>query len=465
MEATPLEWDDYNYTLDFGKSNQKLFRIPQTRLQRRQSLTEPSSTAKFSTPTSQPDGSNGTEPTSEVFSFNKSVTDRQLIPTNSSAETIIGLVPEGFSVTCKNCTVRGDLDILSGTISARNTVLEVFHLADDDLKDSYVEFIANNIFAHIELEMAWQGASVNVARSAIQFLTLPISGISIPNIASIGLALKVQLVFEATVSKDLQLKYGFQVVVPNNSTAIANLGNVTLSSATGFDKAQFSKLPFEFQADNLTLSLSASLQPEIALDFVVGRGKLATGVGARVFLDIPKYTLGFKPLEGPIDENCTEVRGRPATDAEVLLGSVGNITQVVPSYQIGAGFELVVKDFNDDTGTTASFRPLATTFPAPTACLAFVPGSGLVEATQIASSIYSDIARAASQSLALASAFATANGQENFGKAPDPAAPTQSAAVNGGARVAGNPFTREDVFAFRLALVVLSFVFGAAVLL
>ncbi|EPS45999.1 hypothetical protein H072_32 [Dactylellina haptotyla CBS 200.50] len=439
LTGHPVEWD-YDYTLDFGEPRHELTPIAQNRLQRRD--TQPTSTSP-------------SEPTAQSFSFEKSAIDRQLIPvTNSTVEKFIGLVPEGFGLKCKNCTVQGNVDVIGGTIDVRGK--NVFQVLDqlEDLKDSFVSFVTNDVFAHIELEASWQGASADVPLPTVRFLEVPIVGIEVPGVARIGVFFEALIAFQATLKKDLTLSYGFQVAVPNNSTAIANLGNVNGSTVTGFTSTSLTPLPFDYQSENLTLSLSAALQPKISLTIDVGSGKVSTGIGASVLLDIPKYAIDITPRTGAIDLNCTEVVGREPTQMESILGSVGNITHIAPSYQIGAGFELTVDQINLPA-TTYTYSALSKAFSAPTGCVAHIPGTGLVAATDIAVSISSELERVASQSRALASAFATANGQQNFGTAP--VAPTDSPS-GGGMRVFGGGGGRGG--GVRCAVVVMGVILG-----
>ncbi|KAK6354500.1 hypothetical protein TWF696_003643 [Orbilia brochopaga] len=356
---------------------------------------------KLAPTSTSPTGARNSGTTAESFSFAKSAIDRQIIPlTNSSLERLLSPAPKGFQLRCENCTIRGNVDIISGVFNVKDKGLKTLDVMDD-LADSYVQLVTDDIFAHIELETLWQGLVVNAPLSSIEllFLYIPVAGIRIPGVADIGVNFNARLVFEVSAAQDLQFKYGFEMSVPNNSTVVANLGNITQSFTTGFDDTEFTTLPFDFRSDNLNLTLSVSLRLYFEVSIHIGGGSLAAGVMTGISVDMPKYSMGFSLLRGPIDENCTEVVNRQPTEAEIRLGDAGLITNIDPSYEIGAMFELT----------------------APTACLAHVSKSGLVEVTALAASISSDLAlaasisselaRASSISLALAAASKTRNGE------------------------------------------------------
>ncbi|KAK6525113.1 hypothetical protein TWF694_005261 [Orbilia ellipsospora] len=457
LEGRALGWDSYKYTLAFGKPLEELEKIPQTRLQRRQNAAETVTPTSTSPPTTTSEA--GEEISS--FSFAKSVVNHQILPPtgNSTSAKLLGqVIPKGLGLKCKNCTLQGDIDLLSGSIEISSNIIKAIEEIDN-LTDSFFEVVANNVFAHIELESTWKGASIGAPIPSIQipFLEVTISGIQIPHIAKIGIFFDATINFGASVQGDLQFDYGFQIKIPDNSTAMVNLGNVTQSGVTGFGDTEFKLLPFDFKSENLTLTLSAALQPQLNLALEIGASKFSGKVDAGIFLDVPKYSIDISPRKGAIDENCTEIRDREPTQAENILASLGNITHLSPSYEIGAGFQLVLQEFVANA-STYSYYPLSTTFAAPTACLAHIEGTGLVAATDLAVSISSDLARASSESAALASAFATANGSNNFGTLPTPTGSKSSA----NSWIRGN--THEDAFGFQFMLLALSVAVGSIVM-
>ncbi|KAF3919017.1 hypothetical protein ABW21_db0200344 [Orbilia brochopaga] len=472
-----LEWSECDYTINLGRSSRELLIIPQKRLQRRAATSTETDDITWRVPSiSTPQNvAREAEPTIKSFAFDKTAIDRQIIPiTNSSLEQLLSPAPKEFQLNCKNCTIRGNVDILSGVFRVQDRGIKIFE-AIDDLADSYVQLVTDDIFAHIELETIWQGIGINIPLAAIDlaFLYIPVAKLQIPGIAEIGVDFTAKLLFEISAQQDLQFQYGFQISVPNNSTAVANLGNITQSHVTGFGDTQFTTLPFEFQADNLTFSLSASLQPHFEVTIDIGNKLLGAGVTAGIDVNIPKYSMQFSPLHGPIDENCTEVIDRQPSEAEIRLGNVGLITNIKPSYEIGATFGLTITPLKA-SATVASWVPFATTLQAPTACLAHVSGSGLVEVTALAASISSDLAleasisselaRESSISLALAAASKTASGGAMSATANGTASTMGSSSRNHGARVRQYPFgSRDSAGAVQVLVVLLCLITVTAV--
>ncbi|KAF3937139.1 hypothetical protein ABW19_dt0206600 [Dactylella cylindrospora] len=450
FEVKPLKWADYKSTLNFGPAGHDLVTVSQNRLQRRQEEPETAtSTSATPSPTADDDDA---ESTSKSFSFDEALIDSQIFPPQNSS--VIGdflAIPEGLVFNCKNCTIRGNIDVISGTLDLGNQILDSL---DGEWEGSWYEIISNDLFAHIELETLWEGASLFQPYFNVTIIDIPLVGFRIPGVTSVGLFFAALLVFQLTLESDLQLNYGFELEVPNNSTAYVNLGNITDSRIDGFGDTRFDGLPFEAKFENHTVTLSAAFHPRIKAEIDLGSDRIGTGIEAAVYLNLPKYNVVFSPLDGPIDENCIAIEGREPTEVEVLLQDFGNFTHIQPEFEISAGFEFIVdplvglEDF-------FKFEPLAVNFSVPTACVAYVDGTGFVEATAVVASISSELARA-SESLALAEATKTGDGS--------PASSTESSGASG-LRMHQNPFTRGDIIIFHAMFLALSFIAGCAFLL
>ena len=341
----------------------------------------PSSNIAFPTPTA----TDQITAVSATAHIGMQALDTQILPSNNTAVADIEgqIIPPGLSITCVNCTTAGTVELLSGSFSMSATT-PTDNSTDDIIRfieDGYVEVVANDLFAHIELETTWLAASVGTSFT-MNIASIPLTPFSIPDIAVIGPLFNPRIVFGVDVGIDLNFTSGFEVTVPNNSTAIANIGNITQSSLTGFDATSFTMLPFQASVGNLALNLSATLQPQIliGISFLAG----ADNAGAGIFLELPQLALEIAPAVGT-NEKC-----EPITDiSEInnILGLFGNLTHVVPAVEIAGGFvaqaTLDVLVFKDHMQT--AYTPLATTFAAPTACLAFdKKGSSYVPAAMLA---------------------------------------------------------------------------------
>ena len=340
---------------------------------------------------------------SAVGSVATSYIDTPILPLEGAfGEAVNGLsvgglsIPEGINVSCKNCTTYGKLTLTEGTFTVNSDAraraksivnADVSDTVEDatdfvgDVKDfvddGYVMLAADGLGAHIELESEFQSAELTGQSIPITLATFPLQPFNIPGIAIVGPMFTPRLVLGATLSADLKFGYGFEVTVPNNSTALASF-SVNRSSITGFDQTEFNGLPFTAEADNFKLNLSVTLQPELLIG--VSLFNSDNNVGAGVFLDLPQLALSVQPVSGTND------RCEPESDPAVVADTqarLGNLINLVPAVGLVAGFIAqaslglpVVPDIEEEI----VWEPLSTQFAGPTTCLAF-QNNALVTAT------------------------------------------------------------------------------------
>ncbi|MCJ1386213.1 hypothetical protein MMC17_009339 [Xylographa soralifera] len=329
----------------------------------------PTSNIPFPTPasTEQPSA------TSIVQSIGFQLLNTQILPSNNTAAADAeGLViPPGLSVTCVNCTTSGTLELQAGSfVLGSNNVTS--NSTDDIvrfLEDGFISLMATNLFAHIELSTTWLAAQVGHTFT-INLATIPLQPYSIPDIAVIGPLFNPRLLIAVDAGIDVSFDYGFEITVPNNSTAVASIGNITASSASGFENTNVSMLPFQAAIGNLALNLSATLQPEILVGFSFLNG-MGGNAGAGVFLELPQLAMEIAPAAGT-NEKC-----EPITNVSLVndvLSLFGNLTHIVPDVELAVGFvaqETLGPHSLAGGGHQTAYTPLATTFALPTACLAF----------------------------------------------------------------------------------------------
>ncbi|MCJ1294199.1 hypothetical protein MMC34_005756 [Xylographa carneopallida] len=346
--------------------------------------------------------------TSIVQNIGFQLLNTQVLPFNNAAiADAEGLViPPGLSISCVNCTTTGTLELQAGSfVLGSNNATS--NSTDDILRfveDGFVSLTATNLFAHIELTTTWLAAQAGHTFT-VNLATIPLQPYSIPDIAIIGPLFNPRLLIAVDAGVDLSFTYGFEIAVPDHSTAVASIGNITASSVSGFANTTVLMLPFQATVGNLALNLSATLQPEIlvGVSFLNGMGGNA---GAGVFLELPQLALEIAPAAGT-NEKC-----EPITNVSLVndvLSLFGNLTHVVPDVELAVGF--VAQATLGPHGLVGgvhqtAYTPLATTFALPTACLAFdahkrsyVPVSELVAATATGS------AAAASTSASVASSI------------------------------------------------------------
>ena len=315
-----------------------------------------------------------------------SYTDTKILPPDLLEGAVGGLsiggiqIPDGVSVKCTNCTTYGSIRLVSGSFTSGsstndtrdNIILDAIDDVDDAvgfITDGYLQVAATGLGAHIELETIW---SASVSHDfEITLATIPLQPWSIPNIAVIGPIFIPKLVIGVGVSADVNFKSGFSVSVPNNSTATVNIGNVTQSSLSGFDKTKFTSLPFTSDVENIALNVSLGLHPELLLgiSFFGGIGE----AGAGIFLDMPKLSLQVQPVSVAANERCELIADKGAANNALSLLKA-NLTHIVPVVDFAGGFvaEASMKVGGlPSIGKQTAWTPLATTFPGPTVCLAY----------------------------------------------------------------------------------------------
>lgn len=309
--------------------------------------------------------------TKAVQNIGMQIIDTQILPSNNTllaaAEGLA--IPPGLTISCVNCTTSGSIELFTGsfTVSGNNATSNGTNDIMHFIEDGFVEIAANNLYAHIELESTWL-ASLGGATFTINLATIQLQPISIPDIAVIGPLFNPRLIIAADVGLDLDFSYGFEVTVPNNSTATANIGNLTKSSITGFQDTSFEMLPFQSKFGNLALNLSVTLEPQILVgfNFLDGLGN----AGAGVFLQLPQLAVEIAPATGT-NEKCEPITN--VTLADDLFKLFGNLTHIVPGVELAGGFivEATLGPGLLGGAHQTAYTPMATIFSAPTACLAY----------------------------------------------------------------------------------------------
>ena len=355
-------------TLTAGASTLPVSTIPVSTV----STVPAASTVTFPAPTAT-STSNQTTVTENI---DKSFINAQILPiSGSDAANGISLggasFPSDLALECQNCTFTGSLQLTSGSFNTSNSSsfkrsLDTIEDSVNFLENGYIMVTADNLFAHVDLSTSFPPSfseSLNIT-----LLDIGLTPFMIPGLASVGPELRINLLLSATLSAVANITYGFEVTVPNNSTALASIGSVNQSSVTGFGDTSFNALPFGASVNDIALNLKATLQPEVLVGISFLDGQESAGAG--VFLNLPELALAVEQVNGT-DENCD-----PTTNATVIqeLGQeYAAMINVVPNVALAAGV-IVQAQANvgiGDLSAQRAFTPLATTFTAPTACLGF----------------------------------------------------------------------------------------------
>ena len=430
LSAKPIRWKGaYDIKVDF-KPDQRDYRVNRhDHLRRRNlasdifggasgttlapTLSTPAVSSLSVIPTSSqvifPSPTASATATSIVQNVGKSLQGVQILPPFAApGVSIDGIsVDPGLIVSCANCTTTGKVTLTEGsfTITSSNSsgldeigdfmssgISKDIDEIENFIQSGFLQVTADDLSAHIELDAKWPQTQNLVGKTyTITLATIPLQPFSIPDVAVIGPMFQPRLQLSAGVSADIDFKYGFEMTVPNNSTALANIGQVNQSSLTGFDQTKFTALPFTSSVSSLSLNLSATLQPELLLGISL-LNSIGTA-GAGIFLNLPQLSVSVSPVSGTND------RCEPITDNAIIqdiASHFGKLIHVVPAGELAGGFVAQakvgipgLKKLEEQTAWT----PLATSFAPPTACLAFDKGkSGLVTATA------AEVAAAASSS-------------------------------------------------------------------
>ncbi|KAL8924894.1 MAG: hypothetical protein Q9208_003777 [Pyrenodesmia sp. 3 TL-2023] len=382
--VTPARWKDsiHNININFGKSSEEYLVSGRGKFQRRQAPSAPESTVVATAAATStveidfpaPPSSTPTE-TSAQQDLSFQWIDTPLLPPSFPGVDSLSLnapaVPQGVTISCKNCTVTGSIDITQASISGNATSSD--NSGDDDLFDwdrGSFTFEANGFFAHIHLEATVQ-ATADLKTFTAPLPTIGIPGFSIPGIGAVGPIFKPAIVLGAQIGSELEFGYGFNLTIPDNSSVILDLGEPKNSSINGFPDSQITPLPFTASVENVALTISASFRPELLL----GASILRSTLGAGVFFNLPTISATVSQVAQvndlcePIPDVLAPNNATSAIVDGVLEEVFGSLTHIESNVELGVGVlaqaEVGVVDVE------AVFTVFNTSYPGPTACLSF----------------------------------------------------------------------------------------------
>ncbi|PGG97994.1 hypothetical protein GX51_07036 [Blastomyces parvus] len=306
------------------------------------------------------------------------VIDQVIMPPEFPGSSLF--IPEGVTLTCKNCTIGGSVDLSQGSFKLEDPIDNPVELVTDVIRyfeHGEIQMDVENLFAHIELS-----TKLDLTESGLEFSVplpeIPITPFMIPGIVAFGPIFKPQIEMSLTLTEPLEFEYGFNVSVPNDASFTIDIGDPNNSTTKGFDRTIFSSLPYQAQVPT-GFEFNISFRPEVLLGVTSLIGGTTGGVGA--FFTIPSVTVKVEQLKN-VDGKCNPLPTSPATPGDdddkenripTLEDLVGNFTNIVPTVELNVGVlaELEIgigslqKELRKDH-TIASKE-----FALPTACLAY----------------------------------------------------------------------------------------------
>ncbi|OGM41199.1 hypothetical protein ABOM_009575 [Aspergillus bombycis] len=304
-------------------------------------------------------------PSTATKSLDKHYIDQKIFPPDTPAADI----PQGVTVTCKNCTLQGDIEITRGSFNiSGNTIKDTIAFFDDGA----LEIISNGLYAQVELGLDLS-LSQSLASLNISLPTIPLTPFEIPGVVAFGPLIQPDLSLSVNMVEKIGFSYGFNLSVPDNSNIKINMSEPGNSSISGFDKTKVHALEFESTSAPASLIFSVTFTPQILLGVSTAKGLVSGGVGA--FVNLPKVSVNATQLSH-VSEKCEPVDGNGNEGdslTSVLDDVFDSLTHIAPSVDINMGvlanMEVDIADFSERIGVEAVLA--STSYPLPTACLKY----------------------------------------------------------------------------------------------
>ncbi|QMW35171.1 hypothetical protein F9C07_1849043 [Aspergillus flavus] len=378
LEKVKCDWHDASHSTSVSFSHRHRSRIQRRTYtlhqKRQQEATSAPTTTRVvgegSTPSisfpAVPTATTGL-PSSVTKSLDKHYVNQKIFPPDTPAADMF--IPQGVTVTCKNCTLQGDIEITRGSFNiSGNTIKDTIAFFDDGA----LEITSNGLFAQVELGLSLS-LSQSLASLNMSLPTIPLTPFEIPGVVAFGPIIQPDLSLSLNMVEEIGFSYGFNLSVPDNSNIKINMSEPGNSSISGFDKTKVHALEFESTSAPASLIFSVTFTPQILLGISTAKGFVSGGVGA--FVNLPKVSVNATQLSH-VSEKCEPVadKGNEGSSLISVLDDVfDSLTHIAPSVDIDMGvlanMEVDVADFSERVGVQAVLA--STSYPLPTACLKY----------------------------------------------------------------------------------------------
>ncbi|EAW11621.1 putative GPI anchored protein [Aspergillus clavatus NRRL 1] len=301
--------------------------------------------------------------------------DKQIYPPDIPAANMF--LPEGITVSCRNCSLGGSIDITKGSfeVTGSDGIMDSVNRTIAFFEHGSIDVAVNGLFSQIELEFDLS-ASQNLISYPIQLPAIPLVPFEIPGVLVFGPLFQGNFDISLSLKESIGFSYGFNLSVPDNSRIELNMNEISNSSITGFDKSTVHALPFQAKSALTSLVARAVFKPQILLGINTAVGSVQGGIGA--FLELPNLSLNVTQLSH-VNEHCEAASSGDGKLSSTLDNVFGNLTHIVPNVDINLGalanFEVEVPRLFTEAAAVQTVLA-STSYPLPTACLEFDSGSG-----------------------------------------------------------------------------------------
>ncbi|EZF27586.1 hypothetical protein H113_00429 [Trichophyton rubrum MR1459] len=296
--------------------------------------------------------------------------DKKLVPLDSDITNILKL-PEGVTLSCKECSINGDVVLSTGSFSITSTDDSGLVSTLAFISEGRVDIELSRVFARMELELALE-AGKELLNFTVPMPSVPLSPFTIPQVVDFGAILTPQVSVEVALSKPLNFTYGVDISVPEDSFISLNFGSPANSTIKGLQHTTFTEIPFQSPRAITDLTFSVSFSPEILFGMRSPTGIISGGAG--VVFNMPQASVKVSQLDD-VNEVCEKIPHAPGTEDDMTKkGSLsGNFTHVEPSleFNVVPFIEMQLDLPRGEVRQQLEATVTSTQLSLPTACLAF----------------------------------------------------------------------------------------------
>ncbi|KAF2014065.1 hypothetical protein BU24DRAFT_425066 [Aaosphaeria arxii CBS 175.79] len=358
LEETVIEKEFHSATIEFGHSNDAYVVHNHGRLSRRQNASPTVTELTASGTATQ------TEDATATADLGFSQVDTVFLEGTN-------LNPIGLG--CKNCTGKGEMIITTGKLEI-NLLNMVTGEDNDPIESGFVQFDVPNF-------------EMSLLFSAIPSITFPLgdfipipnflipgTGFTIPNIATFGAFVDLNVSLEVGLSGGVELGFGFDVKVPTSAIRL-DIAELRNSSITGFTDTEITAKPIQANASDIELGMKVGFRPTLKAGFEI---RNAFNFTAGPYFSLPEFNIAVAQLASSgVGANCEE-KGETVED---FTKAFQNLTHVEYSLDLAAGIQ----------GPQGfEFELTRTPIVAATQCLAYQQegtSTGLAVATEVLESM------------------------------------------------------------------------------